>query len=135
MLAYFNIGNLYFHQREFETSLSFYDKCLEINRNDEFSLLNRGIVRAILEDYTGALADVNDVLVINAENPHAYFNRAQIYQSMAAYDLAEADYRKVLQLIPDDSITKLRIGHTISHQSRISEAMEWFANVEDKELK
>lgn len=58
-LAYFNMGNVYFHHRQFQQAADAYAKALEISPNDDSYLLNRAITRSLLKDYNGALDDFN----------------------------------------------------------------------------
>ncbi|EPZ31056.1 hypothetical protein ROZALSC1DRAFT_28623 [Rozella allomycis CSF55] len=120
-LAYFNMANLYFSQLQYEVALENYNKCLEIVPKDEESLLNRAITFAALKNYQDSLSDFNAVLALNPNNPHVFFNRAQVYQKLGIihkkfhigmFYFAELDYKRVLEYMPQDQMTMMRLGDT-----------------------
>ena len=44
-LAYFNAANVYFHNRQFNQALAYYNQAITYNPNDESALLNRAITK------------------------------------------------------------------------------------------
>lgn len=82
VLANFNVANLYFMYRRWEEARFYYDKALEFEKNDDKSILNRAITKAMLRDFNGALKDFNFLATIIPDSAQIYFNRAQLYQSM-----------------------------------------------------
>jgi tetratricopeptide (TPR) repeat protein len=55
------------------------------------------------DDADGALADLNQAIELNPANAESYRNRGIIEQRKHAYQSAEADYTKALELAPGDS--------------------------------
>ena len=75
-LAYFNMGNVLFHHRQFQQVCNYlsygkicviqhdylqavdaYNKAVEASPSDDSYLLNRAIAKSLLKDYDGALGD------------------------------------------------------------------------------
>jgi tetratricopeptide (TPR) repeat protein len=66
----------------------------------------RGIAYLKKLDLEHALADINEVIVLNPNQVAFYALRASIYFNMKNYERAAADYTEALRLDPKNSIAK-----------------------------
>ncbi|XP_065910074.1 uncharacterized protein [Dysidea avara] len=125
-LAFFNIGNVLFHHRQFQQSVDAYNKAVEASPSDDSYLLNRAIAKSLLKDYDGALEDFSASIEINPNTAHAYFNRANLYKSYQQYSLAEEDYKTALTLNPDDGVLLQYCAEVLGKQGKAEEAIKYF---------
>ncbi|NJM73590.1 MAG: tetratricopeptide repeat protein, partial [Scytonema sp. RU_4_4] len=65
--------------------------------------ISSGGAKAKRKDYQGAIADYNQALLINANNPDAYFRRSIAYYDLKKYQVALEDLNKVVQLSPKNA--------------------------------
>ncbi|MFT5822528.1 MAG: tetratricopeptide (TPR) repeat protein [Crocinitomix sp.] len=77
--GYVNIGFMYQTQKEYEKSIPYFDKALELNPTEAFSFNNRAYSKLMMGNLVGALKDVNRSLELYPGNAYAYRNRALIY--------------------------------------------------------
>lgn len=63
---------------------------------------NRGIANYYLEDFQGALEDLNGALQINPNNTKSLIARGIIYSALGAIEEAIKDYNKVLKINPNN---------------------------------
>ncbi len=59
-----------------------------------------GIQKALVGDYTSAIADYNYALMLSPQNPEIYYNRAVAHYSVGHTDLALQDFDRTLQIQP-----------------------------------
>jgi len=62
------------------------------------TLINRGILRARLQDATGALADYSDAIAMDGSAAQAYLNRSATLIGLRRYSDAKNDADKAIQL-------------------------------------
>lgn len=58
----------------------------------------RGIYKKNDGDIDDAIEDLSMAIVLSPKNSYFYYSRAELYQKQGQQDLAEADYRKVIEL-------------------------------------
>jgi len=87
------------------------DDTLAINSCDgyelESALVNRGTTKSSTGNHTGAMADWEEALRLDPNDPVIFKNRAEAYIDEGGLELALNDYSRYLQLRPDDSFTYL----------------------------
>ncbi|WP_169156249.1 serine protease [Brasilonema bromeliae] len=67
------------------------------------ALISSGGAKKNRKDYQGAIADYNQALRINPNNPDAYLQRGSAYYYLKKYQAAREDFNKVLQLSPKNA--------------------------------
>ncbi|MBP5974644.1 tetratricopeptide repeat protein [Brasilonema sp. CT11] len=67
------------------------------------TLISSGRAKINGKDYQGAIADYNQALLINPNNPDAYFGRSKAYYYLKNYPAALEDVNKILQLSPKNA--------------------------------
>ncbi len=95
---YVNIGFQYSLMGTYEESLGYFNKSLELEKDEPLTLNDRGFSRYKLNDYAGALEDINKSITRYAINAYAYKNRALVYLALEKKDEACADLKKAKEL-------------------------------------
>ncbi|WP_455657097.1 tetratricopeptide repeat protein [Porphyromonas gulae] len=89
----------------------------------------RGIAKISLEDYTGAEADASACLQRNALIPKAYLLRGVARQNLGKIDSAIQDYRRGLELMPNDEGMLVNLTGVLTDSKRYAEAREGVAEL------
>lgn len=94
-----------------------------------FAYETRARIYAELEDTIRALADYSTAIKVMPDNDDAYEKRAQIYYEQKKYDLADADYRKLISLDQGGVMGYMGIGRNRNAQKIWDDAIEQFSYV------
>lgn len=89
----------------------------------------RARVYSELEDTVKALDDYASAIMIMPDNEDAYEKRAQIYYEQKKYDLADADYRKIISLDQGGVVGYMGIGRNKNARKLWDEAIVQFDHV------
>jgi tetratricopeptide (TPR) repeat protein len=76
-------------------------------RDRAATYVNRGIIKAALEDYKEAIADYEIAIKMKPEFAETYINRGNVFYMGHAYGRAIEDYSKAVEL----NLNKLHIAH------------------------
>lgn len=79
-----------------------------------------------LEDTVKAMADYTAAIKVKPDEPKLYDNRAQIYYEQGNYSLADADYKKMIELKPGDVMGYMGLGRNALRQHRPDDAISQF---------
>ena len=90
---------------------------------------NRGVSRAMLGEYDGALTDFSAAIKLNPEYPNTRFNRAELLLERESYSEAEREYTSVLDLDPEDVDSLIGRGHARFYLAQFDQALEDLAEV------
>ena len=98
-VAYYNRGcqKGILHE-DLEGQLNDYNKAIELNPNFIEALFNRGNVKIVLNDNTGAIANFDRVIALAPNNGEAYNNRGAAKSMLGDKYGAMADYDKAIEL-------------------------------------
>lgn len=91
-----------------------------------FAYATRGEIYLHLEDTTKAITDYTAAIRVNPENSSLYEKRAQIYYEQDKYALADADYKKMIELKPGDVMGYMGLGRNANAQERWEDAIKQF---------
>ena len=91
-----------------------------------FARVTRAFVYLNLEDTASAINDYSAAIKLNPNDEDLYERRAQIYYEQGKYDIADADYRKIIQLQPGSVIGYMGIGRNANKQKRYEDAIKQF---------
>ncbi|CAN2048507.1 type IV pilus assembly protein PilF [Candidatus Magnetomoraceae bacterium gMMP-1] len=99
-----NLGWAYYNKKDYETSVKFYQKALEIS--PKFAIAQRGLGRTYIK--MNKLVDAIEYLEKAIKNAHgfaeAYFDLAGIYELRGNYKKAVQNYKKVMAMVPESSL-------------------------------
>ncbi|MDZ8133711.1 MAG: tetratricopeptide repeat protein [Nostoc sp. DedQUE04] len=73
--------------------------------------ISLGGAKADKKDYRGAIANYNQALQINPNNPDAYFRRGAAYNELKDYPTAFKDFEQVIRLTPKNAIAYAYRGY------------------------
>ncbi len=91
-----------------------------------FAYTTRSDVYLHLEDTTKAIADMTTAIKVDPEETDSYEKRAQIYYEQDQYALADADYKKIIELKPGDVMGYMGLGRNANEQKRWDDAIKQF---------
>ncbi|NXG30819.1 TTC6 protein, partial [Dromaius novaehollandiae] len=103
-LAYFNAGNIYFHNRQFSQAYCYYSKALQLDPRNESAVMNRAITNTFLKNIKEAKEDFEKAVCLCPFSAAVYFNRAHFYNGLKQYELAEKDISTALSIQPNDAL-------------------------------
>ncbi len=109
--AWFNLGQVYFVQQEFQKSLTAYDFVLAINENDSLACLQKAHAHFQLEQYQQACDAYADYGKMTGENWQTQLFIGESYEKMERYDDAIEFYNQSLVEKPEnyDALTGIAI--------------------------
>lgn len=91
-------SDILYEMGEFQQAINLLDKIIEYEPDLAEGYFLRGRIKRILDDYDGALEDMNMAIVLNPKLSYFYNARGYYYMKQGKMDLAEADFRKVIEL-------------------------------------
>jgi tetratricopeptide (TPR) repeat protein len=109
--VFFELGNAYQRMGDYRNAIEGYDRCVRLNPTYPNLYFERGNARVALKEYEPALEDFNEAIKGNTTSlAEAHSNRGVIEARFGQHDAAVADFRKSLELNPDDPETKVNLG-------------------------
>ena len=128
-LAFIHYGN-----EEYEQALTAANTALKYipKKDDEyvgFAYQYRAKVYLCLKDTASALNDYAAAIKVAPEDEDYLYERAQIYYELDKYDLADADYERIIKNNPTSVTGYMGKGRNRNAQQRWDEAIEMFTKV------
>ena len=102
-------ANIYYEMGNAKAAISDWDKVLTIQPEYGFGYYRRGWFKELVGDMDGALEDLSMAIVLDPEDSYAYVSRGDVYLKQGKKDLAEADFKKVIEI--EDSPKKYECIH------------------------
>ncbi len=89
---------------DLQAAIEIMDKVLAEVPDYDTGYYQRGLFKKSNGDFDGALEDMSMSIALAPKNSYPYYSRASIYEKQGKTELAEADFRKVIELeaTPDD---------------------------------
>ncbi|MEA3475609.1 MAG: tetratricopeptide repeat protein [Candidatus Cloacimonadota bacterium] len=110
-VLYERLGHLYHHPKEnYDKSIEYFKKALNIQPEDEIIYVNMGTVYADKGDYSKAIEYYQKAIEIDPDDASAYYNMGNAYDKMGNYDKAIAFYQKAIEINPDDAYAYNNMG-------------------------
>lgn len=91
-------ANIYYELGKPLQAISQWTKVLSHYPEDSWAYYRRGWFRKIMGDDDNALEDLSMAIVLDPTYTYAYVARGEIYQKQGKTELAEADFRKIIEL-------------------------------------
>jgi tetratricopeptide (TPR) repeat protein len=95
---YVNLGFQYSKLEKYKEAIEYFNKALELEKDEPLALNNRGYAKYSLKDYKGALEDINKSLESYPDNSYALRNRALVYIALKEKDKACTDINRGLSI-------------------------------------
>lgn len=101
--ALINRANIYFRQQRYVSAIKDYSQCLAVEPSNDLALANRGGAYLAIGMIDSARADLNRAIDINPSTMNGYRNRGMLHILTKQYQAAIDDYKKHLQIVPDET--------------------------------
>ena len=109
---YLDLGDRYYQANRFQEALGAFDEVVRQNPQDYVALNKRGVVKAAMKDYPGAMADYTQAIAIAPDYAMALENRGALYGKRGEADRAIADLTLAIAIAPGDAIAFYNRGKT-----------------------
>jgi tetratricopeptide (TPR) repeat protein len=96
--AYSLRAGLKLFQNNLEDALIDHNKAVEADRSNEKALVERGIIKDLLQDFDGAILDFNKAIELNPKYADAYYHRGSVKQNIGLKDEGVMDVIKAKTL-------------------------------------
>ena len=101
---YNDIAVNFVNLEQFDKSIEYYTKEIEINPNDYLGYRNRALRYSYLKDYKKAEVDFTKAIELDSENDQNYYARGEFYSyDLEDYEKAITDFDKAIELNPSAS--------------------------------
>jgi Flp pilus assembly protein TadD len=90
----------FFYTRNYENPMVFYDHTISSNPASAMALSNRGLIRADLKDYQGAIEDYDKAVMLKKDYAQAYVNKGVSLAAMKDNAGAIAQYDSAIKYEP-----------------------------------
>ncbi|MFF3129129.1 tetratricopeptide repeat protein [Streptomyces sp. NPDC057908] len=103
---------------QFDRALADYDRALELDPDNAWTMANRSRAHHGLGQFGRALADLDRAMELDPDNAETVANRGGTHELMGQFDRACADYDRALELDPDDvwAMTNRGVTHWLMGQ-------------------
>jgi clan AA aspartic protease (TIGR02281 family) len=91
-------ANILYEQGNVTSAINVYGQILTAQPEYAFGYYRRGWFKELSGDLNGAVEDLSMCVVLDPEESYAFETRGDIYLKQGKKDLAEADFRKVIEL-------------------------------------
>lgn len=104
-------GNAAFNREEYARAVEYYDVVTELNPSFITAHYNRGLSKAKLGDFAGAIGDCEYAIEMDPENASTYYNLARVYTIKGDEDQAIKHLCKSINLNPSFADRTTHDGH------------------------
>ena len=116
--AYYNLGLAHFALEDYQQAVKDYNSALKSSdsmTSQQKTLIynDRALAYMMLGDYKLAIADTDQVIILEDRNYSAYFNRGCAHHRQGNYLAAIDDFTEVIQLKPD--LTQAYVNRAMLH--------------------
>lgn len=110
-------GWLYFDQMQYDEAIETFEEILKADPHDESALQGQIASLRMKGHYAEATKLANKALSHQSRSPGIYSERGWISFEQGYYEKAEADFNKVLTLIPDDPFSHINLAWSLVRQA------------------
>jgi len=118
-----NVGANALYFKDYVLSIQYFNQVIKAKPFLDKPYLYRAIAKINLEDYTGALADLETVIEKNEFIPMAYYARGFVYNRLQKYDLAEQNLTRALYLSPENPTYMICRLESYDYQKKYAEEL------------
>jgi len=91
------------NEQEFEQAIELFSRVLEYDKNFYSARQNRGSLKAVLDDYHGAMADLVSVLLAEPQNTGALKSLGSVFYHLGDYKNATTVLSNAIKFEPNNS--------------------------------
>jgi len=119
-------GNLYFHNKQYEKAMGFYDSILKNEPNHIFTLNNKGMILHNLGQYREAIECFDKALTYEPHNVLILNNKGLALHNLGQYREAIEWYDKALNIDSNFLMALNNKGFALNNLGQYREAIEWY---------
>ncbi|NUN10180.1 MAG: tetratricopeptide repeat protein [Ignavibacteriaceae bacterium] len=123
------LGWLYYNLKDYKTSLNYYAKATELQKNSIEALMGYTLPLAALNDWAKVEQTYSKILRINPNDYYANLRLGQIYLNRAEYAKAAGYLETAYAGYPGEYEPNLSLGWTYYYLGKKNEAKKLFTNV------
>lgn len=97
---YVNLGERYYEANRFREAIGAFNVAIQLNSQDYVAYNKRGVAKASIKDYAGAMADYTMAISIQPDFYNAYVNRGNLKVYVRDYKGALTDYDQAVRINP-----------------------------------
>lgn len=124
--AWFSIGYLLVENKNWEDSISAYNRAISLKPDFAEAYTNRGAAKAELEQRAEAITDFDEAIRLKPDFAVAYYNRGITKAELGHHEDAIADFDEAIRLKPDYAKAYNNRGVEKAELGRYDEAREDF---------
>lgn len=91
-------ADIFYERGDVKSAIAEWDKVLSLQPEFGFGYYRRGWFKELAGDLNGAVDDLSMAIVLDPEYSYSYVSRGEIYNKQGKKDLAEIDFKKVIEL-------------------------------------
>lgn len=134
--GYAHLGKaaIFFEQKQYDGVISSTDNALRLIPKKDKSMFARahllkGQTLLATADTVSALSEMTEAIRLEPKFTDAYDKRGQVYYEQMKYDLADADYTKLIEFNPADLMGYMGLGRNCHAKGQFDEAIRLFNKV------
>jgi len=128
-MDYYSIGEALFYQKSYEGAISFFQKEVEKNPNNEDAYILMGIANLNLNKIDRAILIYKKVIKINSKNSLAHYNLGVAYSANKNIKDAQKSYEKAIEIDIKDHKSYLQLGRIYHTKGELSDAIVSYRKV------
>lgn len=98
-------GNEFLKQQKYKEAIEAYTKAIECDATNPVFFSNRAQAHIKSESYGAAVVDCGEALKLDANFAKAYYRKGVSFMALLNYKEAQANFKQVLKLAPNDKVT------------------------------
>jgi Tfp pilus assembly protein PilF len=123
---YNSSGLIKSYHKDFSQALNDYEKSLELNPNNSYTLNNRGYTFNLMEEYEKAIIDFDRAIELEPEHAYPYNNRGLAKIKLGRTEEGLLDIDKSLELDQNNSYAHMNLGVHFYDLCEYEKALEKF---------
>ena len=124
MAAYFNRGNAWTKNTEYDKAIVDYTDVISLDNNNAAAYNNRGIAWAYKKEYDKAIKDYTEVIMLDNTDTSAYNNRGGAWAKKEEYDKAIKDFTEAIRLDNNNTDAYNNRGITWVSKTKYNKAIQ-----------
>ena len=119
-------ANYYHYKENYNKAKELYSKILERDNENIYALLNRASSKIELDDFDGAIQDLNKIIALDPDHLGAIHNMGVAYAGKNNWDESIKWYTKVLKINPNFSMALRNLGTVLKNKGQLDEGLKYF---------
>lgn len=100
-----------FDKGDYSGALSYWNQSIQLDSDNAYFYLGRGMTYFVLGDMTKAIEDLNRSIVLDPGFAYAYYFRGMVYRLLGETEQAIVDFLMCLALNPDEETRQVVEGY------------------------